>query len=94
LIARKGAKAAKSGCDYSAAGCEHVDFDTAAYSINVLAPGGGPNVGFDTPQGFAMPQTATQPKRLLNQRLARRLNSYERISLAFLREHRELLSLL
>ena len=25
-------------------GCEHVDFDTAAYSINVLAPGGGSRI--------------------------------------------------
>jgi hypothetical protein len=25
---------------WPAGGCEHVDFDTAAYSINVLAPAG------------------------------------------------------
>jgi hypothetical protein len=43
----------------------------------VLAPGGGPYVGFDTPQDFATAQTPTQSKRLLNQRLTRRLNSYK-----------------
>jgi len=30
------------------AGCEHVDFDTAAYSINVFAAGGCEHVDFDT----------------------------------------------